>query len=339
MKKLHNIYYEKDHRWAVVIRDPERPSYLIDTNECLVTSGTHSLLTDPGGMEIFPAVFSAISTEYNPRNIKMIFASHQDPDIISSLSLWMEVNPELKCYLSWLWTTFVPHFGGNDKTFVAIPDDGMVITLGEIKLKCIPAHYLHSSGNFHLYDPRAKVYFSGDVGAALLGADADIYVKNFDEHIKHARGFHERWMGCNEARLDWCQRASEMEIDMMVPQHGSIYQGKDVKRFIDWFSELRVGLFTMAPEQPKPSDSQTSAVQEEIHQDLSAEVMNEVVVETVQNQDYTEAEDFNKTGQDEPAMHALMDIHPESSEEAELLQKPSRRSLFSAIKSLFTSRK
>jgi len=45
-------------------------------------------------MEIFPAVFSAISEAYNPLNITQIFASHQDPDIISSLSLWLDLNPE-----------------------------------------------------------------------------------------------------------------------------------------------------------------------------------------------------------------------------------------------------
>lgn len=252
MKRIQNIFHDKDHRWTLVTRDPDKPSYMIDTNECLVVSGDEALLTDPGGLEIFPSVFSALSTGFNPKQIKAIFASHQDPDIISSLSLWLEVNPELKCYISRLWTTFVPHFGGNEETFTPIPDEGMTILLGSLKLQCIPAHYLHSSGNFHLYDQRARVYFSGDVGAALLDYSTDIYVKNFDEHIKSAIGFHQRWMGSNEARLNWCERVSELEIDMLVPQHGSVYQGKDVKRFIDWFSALKVGLFTMGTELNEP---------------------------------------------------------------------------------------
>ena len=259
MKKIHNIYHHNDHRWAVIMRDPDRPSYMIDTNECLIISGQESILTDPGGMEIFPATFSAISTNYNPKDIKAIFASHQDPDIISSLSLWLEVNPDLKCYISWLWSTFVPHFGGNNETFLTIPDEGMTIKVGSIKLQCIPAHFLHSAGNFHLYDSRAKMYFSGDVGAALLDhKNADIYVKNFDEHIKSAEGFHKRWMGSNEARIDWCQRVSELDIDMMVPQHGSIYQGKDVKRFIDWFSELKVGLFVAVEKEITEDENKVS---------------------------------------------------------------------------------
>jgi flavorubredoxin len=242
MKTIHAIYEDGEHRWLAIARDPAKQGFLIDTNEYLVLNGGQALLTDPGGMEIFPAVFSAISTEFDPRNIQWLFASHQDPDIISSLSLWLDFNPAMRCYLSWLWGSFVPHFGGDDKTFVSIPDEGMDIALGSLRLQAMPAHYLHSSGNFHLYDAKAKLLFSGDVGAALLPPEMDgLFVQDFDKHIRHAEGFHRRWMGSNEAKLDWCERASRMRIDMLCPQHGAIYQGKDVERFINWLAELPVG--------------------------------------------------------------------------------------------------
>ena len=242
MKKIEVIYQDGDHRWAVVARDPERASYVIDTNEYMITNRGESILTDPGGMEIFPAVFAALTQEIELTTVKYLFASHQDPDIISSLALWLDVNPELRCYLSWLWASFVPHFGGDATTFIAIPDEGMDLSLKGLLLQAMPAHYLHSSGNFHLYDPTAKILFSGDVGAALVPPEDDnLFVENFDRHIRYADGFHRRWMGSNEAKLDWCERAASMEIDMLCPQHGSIYQGKDVERFINWFAELSVG--------------------------------------------------------------------------------------------------
>lgn len=242
MKKYQTIFEQGDHQWAVITRDPEKPDYLIDTNEYLVAQGERAILTDPGGMEIFPEVFSAINSEFDARNIVALFSSHQDPDVISSLALWLDFNPELQCYLSWLWSSFIPHFGGNTKTFISLPDDGLEITLGRLRLQAVPAHYLHSSGNFNLYDPTAKILFSGDIGAALLppGED-DLFVKDFDRHIRHAEGFHRRWMGSNEAKLDWCRRVSDMQIDMLCPQHGAIYQGADVMRFINWFSDLQVG--------------------------------------------------------------------------------------------------
>lgn len=242
MKKLEFIYENGPHKWAVISRDPEKPNYLIDTNEYLVINGNDAILTDPGGMEIFSAVFSAISAEFDPYRIVRLFASHQDPDIISSLALWLDFNPDLKCYLSWLWSSFIPHFGGKADTFIAIPDEGMSIPLGNLTLEAVPAHYLHSSGNFNLYDAKAKILFSGDVGAAMLPPGEDsLFVEDFDRHIRHAQGFHRRWMGSNAAKLNWCERVSRLDIDMLCPQHGAIYQGEDVKRFINWFAELEVG--------------------------------------------------------------------------------------------------
>ena len=242
MKKLEHIYQDKDHVWAVAMRDSKRPEYIIDTNEYIISIDGESIITDPGGLEIFPAVFTAISSEHNPEeDIKHIFASHQDPDTISSLSLWLEFNPKINCYISWLWGEFIPHFGGTPENFRLIPDEGMEISLGSKSLTAIPAHHLHSAGNFHLYDPSAKILFTGDVGAALTKSE-NIYVTDFDTHIESAKLFHQRWMGSNEAKLDWCERVSKMEIDMLAPQHGCIYRNADVERFINWFAELPVGV-------------------------------------------------------------------------------------------------
>lgn len=248
MKKIEYIYREGEHAWAAVARDPQRRTDLIDTNEYLVISGRDALLTDPGGMEIFAQVFSAISDEIDPKAIRWLFASHQDPDIISSLALWLEYNPEIRCYMSWLWHDFVTHFGGRKDTFINVPDHGMEITVGKVDLELVPAHYLHSSGNFHLYDPQARILFSGDVGAAMLPEGEDgLYVQDFDKHIRHGSGFHRRWMGSPEAKRLWCERVSQMAIDQLCPQHGAIYQGADVMRFINWFDELEVGSGNMVP--------------------------------------------------------------------------------------------
>lgn len=334
MKKIRFIYTERDHRWGIIARDPEKPIYMIDTNECLIIHGEEGLLTDPGGMEIFPSVFSAISSSFNVKNIKTIFSSHQDPDIISSLTLWLEVNPELKCYISRLWSTFVPHFGGDNKTLIPIPDEGGILTLDTLRLKMIPAHYLHSAGNFHLYDQKAKIYFSGDVGAALLSGVEDIYVKNFDEHIEHARGFHERWMGSNEARLDWCQRVSELEIDTLVPQHGSIYQGKDVERFINWFSELKVGLFaqTWAEENPEAAEKKLFETKETTEDVLEEEPQDNALSK--------EPEVDSEDGNENSDLEALMN-QGSSADKDDAAKKSNgqKSSFFSKVKAFFTGKR
>lgn len=243
MKTSEVIFEDGDHKWVAIVRDPNRPAHIVDTNEYLIIAGEEAILLDPGGAEVFPATFSAISAAFDPRRIKTLFASHQDPDIISSLSMWMEFNPELRCYVSWLWKSFIPHFGGTGDTFVPIPDQGMELAVGGVRLQAVPAHYLHSSGNFHLYDPKAKILFSGDVGAALLPpGETGLFVEDFAGHIRFAEGFHRRWMGSERAKRDWCTRVSRLEIEMLCPQHGSIYRGEDVRRFVEWFADLEVGV-------------------------------------------------------------------------------------------------
>lgn len=241
MKRLETLHADGSHRWLVIARDPERPSALIDTNEYLVTDGIEAMLTDPGGVEIFPVVFAALAAGFDPRAVRCIFASHQDPDVISSLSLWLDFNPDLRCYASRVWAGFLTHFGGDAGTFLGLPDEGQEIALGRLRLEAVPAHYLHSPGNLHLHDATAGILFSGDVGAAMLPQGEDgLFVRDFDSHIRHAEGFHRRFMGSKAAVLDWCERAAALRIDMLCPQHGAIYQGADVMRFINWFAELPV---------------------------------------------------------------------------------------------------
>ncbi len=239
----HKVLYDDGKtQWIYFGRDPKKVEQVIDTNQYVILSNGKAFLTDPGGTEIFPAVLSKISEFVSVENIDGFLCSHQDPDIMSSLPLWMELAPHAKVYLSWLWSDFVAHFGYEFvKNFITIEDEGRTIQICDHKLTLIPAHYLHSSGNFNLYDAKAKILFSGDIGSALVPPGSDIFVKDFNEHKRHMETFHRRWMPSNEAKRDWCRRISKLDIDLLCPQHGSLFQGKDVNKFLNWFEEFQVG--------------------------------------------------------------------------------------------------
>jgi flavorubredoxin len=238
----HELYNDGTRAWYYFGRDPERQDHIIDTNEYLVLHGGKGMLLDPGGLEIFPSVVSAVSRQIELHDIEVLFSSHQDPDIVSSLSLWTGLIPDVKVYVSWVWGKFISHFGGGE-SLMPIPDEGMRLPLGgSEELQAVPAHYLHSSGNFSVYDPTARILFSGDIGAALLPDDYNaIFCRDFDEHIAYMEGFHRRWMPSDRAKRHWIDRVSKLRIDMMCPQHGAIFTGQDVGRFLNWFSELNVG--------------------------------------------------------------------------------------------------
>lgn len=83
---------------------------------------------------------------------------------------------------------------------------------------------------------------SGDVGASLEPDGAPMYVEDFDEQIDKMKMFHQRWMPSNRAKQDWIDRVRKLDIDIMAPQHGRLFKGDDVQRFLDWFEALEVGI-------------------------------------------------------------------------------------------------
>ena len=234
--------YEGAYQWIMYGRDPHKPDKIIDTNQYLVRTAKRCLLIDPGGIELFAPMLAAVLHHAPVEEITDLFASHQDPDIISSLGLWDQALPHAKLHASALWEGFLRHFGCESIEYVAIPDNGGVINLDGLELQIIPAHYLHSSANFNIYDPHAKVFFSGDIGAALEAPGAPMYVENFEAHIEKMRYFHQRWMPSNQAKRAWIEKVRCLDVDILAPQHGRVFKGDDVKRFLDWFEALQVGI-------------------------------------------------------------------------------------------------
>jgi len=245
--KAARVFEAGNHRWWVLYDQDERR--VIDSNVYIVESNGQSTLLDPGGFEIFPQVLAAMAEVVQPSSVRSAFVSHQDPDIASSLPLWNACNSSIEWHIPSLWEGFIRHYGALEANFVSIADAGGSMVIGGRKLEIIPAHYLHASANFHVYDPEAKVFFSGDVGAALLPPGHSIWVsrngaessKVFDEHIQHAKYFHQRWLPSNGAKKDWIDRVRQLDIDFLCPQHGAIYAGENVQRFLNWFDGLTVG--------------------------------------------------------------------------------------------------
>lgn len=240
--RVEQLFNKNSHNWMVMGRDEERRADVIDTNQYLIQNNGRGLLLDPGGVENFSIVAAEFSKYFDLANVEAVFASHQDPDVISSLSLWIQTNPELIVYVPKIWVSFITHFGVRIENMRPIPDEGGLITLGGHDLEVVPAHYLHSSGNLHIYDPQAKIFFSGDIGAALLPDDyTDLFVTDFDQHINYMEYFHRRWMPSNTAKMKWIAQVRKRDVEMLCPQHGAIFKGEDVDRFLTWFENLDLG--------------------------------------------------------------------------------------------------
>ena len=219
---------------------------MVQANQHIIVHGGEAMMLDPGGHKVHSQLFAQIASAVPMRDLKHIFFSHQDPDIIAAANAWLMMT-DAQAYLPSLWMRFIPHFGVDELVITRIfpiPDEGMTIDAGGVGLKVIPAHFLHSAGNFQVYDPESKILYSGDLGASL-GAPYD-RVENFDEHIQYMEAFHKRYMPCGKALKMWAAMARELEIEMIAPQHGAIFATPELaQRFIGWVETLSCGLDLM----------------------------------------------------------------------------------------------
>ncbi len=238
-----SLYKGQSHRFILLNESEPGEENGIPSNQYLIIHENTGILLDPGGFGVMPRVLSELLKYLKPEQIGAIVLSHQDPDIVGGLSTWMELT-QASVYVSSIWTRFIPHYGISDMgRFIGIADEGELTTLAPgFEARFVPAHFLHSPGHINLYDPIAKILFSGDIGAALMPeGDDTIYVDDLSTHLSHIEGFHKRYMASNRALRCWVQQLESLGIDMIAPQHGPIYRGKAVSQLMSWLAQLQCG--------------------------------------------------------------------------------------------------
>ena len=236
------LFDDGTHR-NVLLEDFGLGGLAIQANQHLIIHGGAAMILDPGGHKVYSKVLTQTLAIIGKAKLHYIFLSHQDPDIVAAVNGWL-MTTDAEAYVSQLWIRFVPHFGIDHLVadrLKPIPDEGMFFKLDGASLVALPAHFLHSEGNFQLYDPVSKILYSGDLGASL-GAKYTA-VSDFDAHLPYMEGFHRRYMGSNKVMKAWADMVRGLDIEIIAPQHGAYFQGKDmVGRFIDWCANLQCGV-------------------------------------------------------------------------------------------------
>ncbi len=240
------LHDDGNHR-NILLEDFGTGDAAVQANQHLIIHGNAGMILDPGGHKVYSKVLSETTTQLGSAKLQYVFLSHQDPDIVAACNGWLMAT-EATAYVSTLWTRFVPHFGLDHlvtERLLPIEDEGMVFNLGGADILALPAHFLHSCGNFHLYDTVSKILYTGDLGASV--DPGYIEVSNFEEHAEKMLGFHQRYMGSGAALKAWAKMVSSLDIETIAPQHGALFKGKDmVSKFIEWCSNLECGSDIMA---------------------------------------------------------------------------------------------
>jgi flavorubredoxin len=224
-------------------------SDVVQSNQFLVVDHGHGALIDPGGNMTYTGLLMDMQKYFSSKDLDYILASHADPDIIASLNKWF-IASNCKVMISSLWARFLPHFtSGRDisERILSIPDQGARIRLGQSQILALPAHFMHAEGNFQFYDPVAKILFSGDLGTSLVSHEvAAEPVTNFAAHVPYMQAFHRRYIVSRKVCRFWANMVRQLDIDMIVPQHGARFVGKQaVSDFIEWVEGIECGVDLM----------------------------------------------------------------------------------------------
>lgn len=244
MDKETVLYEDGAHKCVMFsLEDETQEMNSLSVNQFLIVQHESAVLIDPGSGSIFGELLEAVSRHIDPHNIKYIFFSHQDPDVAGAIAEW-SITTNAQLIVSQLWTRFMGHYGLVDSSrIVSLPDHGGKIAFGNDFLQFIPAHFLHSPGNFSLYDSRSKIVFSGDIGAAILSPqNLNKRVDDFESHRPFLESFHHRYMAANIFCRAWVREVKRFEIATIAPQHGSLFQGETVEAFLSWFEQIDCAL-------------------------------------------------------------------------------------------------
>lgn len=242
------LFRNADHVCLMFTDLVEDGGLAVQANQFLIVDHGEGAILDPGGNLAYNELFLAMGRFFPPQNLSWLLASHADPDIIASLDRWM-TGTKARLVISRIWERFAPHFtkaGKTDGRVLGVPDGGGRLPLGHSEVVMLPAHFMHSEGNFHFWDPVSRILFTGDLGVSLMsGAQARVPVTDLVEHIPRMEGFHRRYMVCNKILRLWARMARQLPISMLVPQHGAPLAGRAVGQFFDWIENLQVGVDLM----------------------------------------------------------------------------------------------
>ncbi len=237
------LYDNGSHKCIMFSFDDETAEdSFLSVNQFLIVQNGSGILIDPGSAAIFYEISEAVERYLPLDQLKYIFFSHQDPDVAGSITEWSVATPA-KFVLSKLWVRFMSHYGFMDMDrILPLEDKGAKIAFGSDALHFLPAHFLHSPGNFSLYDSRSKILFSGDIGAAIVPPQ-ELYkeVGDFKKHRPFLEGFHRRYMGSNRLLRAWVETVRRYPVTMIAPQHGALFTEENVEIFLSWLDELRCG--------------------------------------------------------------------------------------------------
>ncbi len=231
------IAITRDIYWVGFVEETTR----LQCNPYVLIDDQDIVLFDPGSIPDFPRVMRKIIDLVNPRDISWIVTSHQDPDVCGSLAVVEDVidNPDLRIAAHINTVRLIQHLGLRSEFYPVDRNDFRLKLRSGRVLDFIFLPYLHSPGAIATYDRKSRALFSGDF-CGSLSKSADLF--SMDGFPQTLDSFHQAYMPSNAVVRDGIKRLRDFQIDLLLPQHGSVIEGHHVKAAFSHLESLPCGV-------------------------------------------------------------------------------------------------
>lgn len=210
-------------------------------NPYLLIDDEDIVFIDPGSIPHFPVVMRKAMELINPEDITYVIAQHQDPDVCGNLAVVEDVigHNDLKIVGHSNCIRLIRHLGLRSQFYPVDDHDYKLQLQSGRQLEFLFTPYLHSPGAIVTYDTKSRSLFTSDIFAAIsqhwsLFAEGDF--------ISPMTPFHQKYMPSNRILKACMERFEGIEIDRILPQHGSILEGRDIQQAIDHLKNLPCGI-------------------------------------------------------------------------------------------------
>ena len=214
-------------------------------NPYLIVDGEEAVIIDPGSIPHFPIVMRKIIELIDPGYISTIIACHQDPDVCGNLPVMEDVidRDDLRIVVHASMSRLVRHYGIRSK-IESVNESNNIITLKSGReLECIPTPYLHSPGAIAVYDRQSKTLFSSDLFGAMEETEWQLFCTDIENFPHSMDSWHQALMPSNALLKRCMNRFDQLDIDRILPQHGSIIEGREkISIAIEHLKQLPCGL-------------------------------------------------------------------------------------------------
>jgi flavorubredoxin len=230
-------------------------------NPYLIVAGEEAVLIDAGSRPDFPVVMMKIlQTGISPEQITTLIYQHSDPDLCGSMPNMIDIcnNPKLTVLSENNNNMFISFYIEKERLSLlrSIDDYGFEFTFGGRVLQFYKTPYAHTAGSFVTYDIKTKTLFSSDLFGSLsrrwglyIELEEECYTCDDYEHcvknkdycpIPDILEFHKQVMPSERALRYAMDVIRDLDIEMIAPQHGSIFKNKkDIAFIIDKLADLK----------------------------------------------------------------------------------------------------